>query len=848
MILKFAGREIRRNWKLNLFFIMNLSLGLVGFLIVDSFKLTIQNYIGENSKKILSADLSVYVRREVSPQEIDTVRKVLGPDVKEAQNYDFFAMLSTSEGSRLVSIRAIDESYPFYGELELESGLTIKETTPGKAIFTGAKVWAYPELKYQLNLKSGDKLKVGDTEFTLDDFVIKDSTQIFRLTSLAPRVFIDRKLLKQTGLIKFGSTYTHSFLFKFDKPIELTEKVSQIYSQIQDPAFRVDTPASAGEDSSRQLNYLSDFLALVSLVALVLSALGAAYLYRLYLSRHIKDIAIYRSLGLDRDSIFKIYLLQIFILGLLSLIPTVVAVHLLLPLVSNFIVYLTSLDMKPTLSLSSLALTYLVASLSSILITVPYLLKLNDLKPAKLFSEEKFSSDLRINRPYAFIPAFIFLYVLSVWQSNSFSVGSIFFASLVGLVLILTLLSWAFFSLIGRWPKNTRWYLQIGLKSLSRRRNQSWAVFLAIAVGSLLINLLPQMKTSLNHDLAFEAQSKLPSIFLFDIQDDQLEPLKTQLQSEQIPLLNISPLVRARILKVNGENYERSFEPKNFKTREAELAARARNRGVNISYRTQLSTSEEIDQGTSIDKKFDPAKQERPLISLEKKFAERMDLHLKDRLIFDIQGVEIEAEVASFRQVKWNTFQPNFFILIQDGVLNDAPKTYIAILPHLPEVKKNFIMNALGKSFPNVSALDVRRTVEEILQVTEKMSWSLELMAALALITGYVVLFSIIQTQVESRRWELNMYKILGAHFSQLRWILVFEFTLISFVASLFGSFLSLLLGAIMMQQMFDIKFKADWQTLILTVVGVSIVSAIIAAWASSQVVREKALVLLKGT
>lgn len=827
---------------------MNLSLGLVGFLTVDAFKLTIQSYINENSKKILSADIAIYARREITESEAKIVREILQPEVEPIQTYDFFAMLSSPRGSRLVSIRAVDSAYPYYGDLEMESGQLITGTTPHKSLFSGKSAWAYPELKYQLGLSAGEKIKLGETEFTLDDFIVKDSTQIFRLTSLAPRVFIDRHWLQQTGLIKFGSTFSHSYLYKLKSVQDLDQKVKQIYTQIKDPAFRVDTPQTAGEDSSRQLNYLSDFLSLVSLVALVLSSLGAAYLFRLYLSRHIKDIAIYRSLGLNQESVFKIYLIQIFILGLLSLIPTVILVYVLLPLMSNFIFYLTSLRMVPTLSFMSLLLTYAVSSLSSFFVTIPYLLKLNELRPAKLFSEEKFSSDLRLTKPYVFIPALAFLYALAVWQSHSIWIGSIFFWALMALVLLLTLLSWGFFYLIKQSPKGWPWYLQIGLKSLSRRKNQSWAVFLAIASGSLLINLLPQMKTSLNNDFAFDSHSKLPSVFLFDIQDDQLESLKDHLRNENIPLLNISPLIRARILKVNGQDYERSFEPQNFKTREDEMAARSRNRGVNLSYRESLSSSEQISEGAWIEKKFDPLTQKRPLISIEKKFAERMNLHVKDILIFDVQGVEIEAEVASLRQVKWNSFQPNFFILIQDGVLNEAPKTHIAILPQLPEEKKTKIMNSLGKDFPNVSALDVRRTVEEIMQITDKMSWSLELMAALALLTGYVVLFSIVQTQIESRRWELNMYKILGSSFSQLRWILVFEFTLISLIASLCGSLFSLALGAILMHEMFDIAFKVDWATLILTVILISIISAVISAWTSRQVIREKALVLLKGS
>ncbi|MEK6773471.1 MAG: FtsX-like permease family protein [Bdellovibrionota bacterium] len=848
MIFKFAFREIYRNWNINLFFVLNLSLGLIGFLTVDSFKTTLQKYISENSKRILSADLAVSARREITKDELQNVRNIIGNDVSESQIFDFFAMISTPSGSKLVLVKAIDQSYPFYGEIELESGPVISEKTPNKTIFTAPKAWVYPELKYQLNLKRGEKFRLGNIEFILDDFVIKDSSQTFRLTSLAPRVFIDRSLLNKTGLIKYGSTFTQSYLFKIKDDKNISEKISQIYSLNKDPAFRIETPASAGEDSSRQLDYLSDFLSLVALVALVLSALGTAYLYRLYLSQHIKEIAIYRSLGLQQDSLFKIYFCQIFLLGILSLIPTVIGVNLLLPVLSQFIEQLTSLNLNPLVSGKSVLITYVLAFISSCLITLPYLLKLNQLKPARLFSEETFSPELKIDNPLVFVPALVVLYFLSVWQSHSLYFGSIFFGALVGLSLIISLISFGFLQSLSKIPKKMAWYFRIALKSLSRRKNQSWAVFLAIAIGSLLINLLPQMKTSLKNDFAVENQTKLPSIFLFDIQDDQIEDLKNELIKNNIPLLNVSPLVRSRLLKVNDQNYERAIEPQNFKTREEESAARSRNRGVNLSYREVLTDTEKIISGVSIDKKYDPNSSELPLASLEKRFAERMNLKLGDVLSFDIQGVEIKAKVASVRQVRWNSFRPNFFILLQDGVLNEAPKTFIAVLPQLDENIKSLVLSNLNRQFPNVSALDVRRTVEEVLQVSEKMSWSLELMAALALATGYVVLFSIIQTQVQTRRWELNMYKILGAHFFELRWVLIFEFTLISFVASLCGAFLSLFLSAILMYEMFGIQLTITWLPILSTVIFISVTSALIAIWCSRQVVREKPLVLLQGS
>src|SRR5690606_2017992 len=116
-------------------------------------------------------------------------------------------------------------------------------------------------------------------------------------------------------------------------------------------------------------------------------------------------------------------------------------------------------------------------------------------------------------------------------------------------------------------------------------------------------------------------------------------------------------------------------------------------------------------------------------LSVEVRFAERMGFHVGDILTFDVQGVEVEGEIINLRSVKWTSFQPNFFILVQGGVLNEAPKTFIAAIPFLAEDKRSALQNQIAISFPNVSVIDVVRTVDDVLKTAEKMSWSLELMA-----------------------------------------------------------------------------------------------------------------------
>lgn len=845
MFFKWVVRELRRGWKFGAFFIFNLSLGLTGYISLEAFKVSLQESLRQNSKAILSADLAVSARRDLTESEKSQMNAVMGTDAIMSESYEFFAMMSSSQGSRLVLVRAVDPVYPLYGELILGSGQKIQGSTPQKEIFNSESTWIYPELKAQMALRPGDEVQLGNLHLKVSDVVAKDETQTFRAASLAPRIFIDRMLLPKSGLIQFGSTYSVNYFFRLKDESKTLEKSEALLKALADPAIRVETAQSSGEDSGRQLGYLSDYLGLVAIIALFMSALGAAYLFRLFMTQRMREVAILRSLGLQATRAVSLYAVQITVLGFLSLIPTVIASSIVLPLLSRLLASLTPFELHPTMSLKAVGMAAVLAIIGSFVICLPFLLKIHELKPTRLFAEEKFSSNVEIRKPWIFIPGLLLFWILAVTQSNSLKIGSLFVGAFFAVLLVLVLSGLVLLMLLKSFRRAKTWIYKYSLLGLSRRRSSSLAIFIALGLGSLLINILPQLKVSLQNEFKPEAASKIPSLFMFDIQDEQMPGLKDFLAREHLASIGFSPMVRARILKVNGQEFERKIENGNFKTREAEAEARFRNRGVNLSYREKMSDSELIVDGKPFSGDYD-ASQKYPEVSVEYRYAERLGLKLGDILIFDIQGVQIEGQIVNLRKVKWTSFQPNFFILLQNGVLNEAPKTFITALPKISEEQKADLQLKLAKAFPNVSIVDVQRTVNEVLKIADQMSWSLELMALLALFTGYVVLYSIVSAQMRLRRWELNMLKVVGAGFGAVSKYLVTEFVVLSLGAGVMGAGLSVIVSYFISYYVFEGSFVFNWQWPLWTAFGVCLLSALIAYLASRQVVHESPLVILQ--
>ena len=115
---------------------------------------------------------------------------------------------------------------------------------------------------------------------------------------------------------------------------------------------------------------------------------------------------------------------------------------------------------------------------------------------------------------------------------------------------------------------------------------------MAIAMGTLLINLVPQIQQGLLEEVSKPKNFKLPSLFLFDIQPEQKAPLKSLLADQQTQLDMLSPLIRARHVSVNGKPFQREMDDSNRQilTREEERERRFRSRGLNLHIAQNCST------------------------------------------------------------------------------------------------------------------------------------------------------------------------------------------------------------------------------------------------------------------
>jgi putative ABC transport system permease protein len=464
------------------------------------------------------------------------------------------------------------------------------------------------------------------------------------------------------------------------------------------------------------------------------------------------------------------------------------------------------------------------------------------LKPAALFQEEaNLDLPFRKRDGWAAAPLVLVFYALSVYQSHSWRVGSLFFGLTLLSVLGLYFVGSKAFRAAERFFSRRHFGslpFRLAVRSLSRNPWSSLSAFVATGVGAILLSLIPSLQTAMVREIERPEGSKVPSLFLFDIQEEQVSRLRELVNAGGAALDYLSPLVRARLETLNGKPAEKAKDLAERSTREQEEEERSRNRGYNLSYRAELSDSETISSGRNFRGRFDPASGGLPEVTIERKFADRLGVGVGDRIGFEIEGVPIEAVVVGLRNVRWSSFQPNFFVLFQPGAIDDAPKTFLGGIPSLPEGKRRQIQEKVVATFPNVSVIQVDELVRKITRIFDQMGAAVQITGVLSLVTGLFVIFAIARRQAVVRRRNALLLKTVGASAKDVMAIFLWEFGLLSATAALLGSALSFVLSRLIVWVVFErrefalgfIEARAFGISLVV-ITGVSVLCAAFAAW-----------------
>lgn len=850
---RLALREIFHHRKFAVFFILNLCLGITGFVVLDAYRGSTEMLLAAQSREMLGADFALRALQPITDAHRQVVARSVGAGTLEARRVDLYSMLASASASRLVELRAIDENFPFYGEIILEkSGRA--DVLLRRMLNQESIVWIDTELRLQLGVEIGDVLSIGDASFRVQDILEKDSGPSATGISLAPRVYLGLDQLEKTNLIRKGSRIVYQSYFKLPSTqFDVDVLAQEIRQEIRDPTLKIQTHRTASRELARALTSASDFLGLVSLATLFLAAIGVAYAFRAHWMSRLREIAILMSLGVRVVDARRIYVLELLLLGLaagiLALLSGVLCMLLAPALLGNLFPVPLQDVLQLRLGLRSAAVALGVATLSGFLLALPWLVRLRSFSPATLFRENAQPTlEISPRSVIWFLPSLLFFALLSVVQARSFVLGIKFLLLLVAVCALLMIGFWIFFVLVRASSQTSNLVLRLALREVVRRKVASFACFVSIALCSFLISLVPQLHALLAADFQQPAGAALPSLFLFDIQEEQVTDLQTYLTRFQKEPIGLSPLIRARLLAIDGKTVAAWATQDGFATREDEDQRWTRERSYNLTIREKLLPSERIvagrpflhesstrhDTATNFDAQAE--------ISVEEAFAKRMGVKLGSVMQFDVQGVEVSGVIVSLRKVRWNGFEPNFFVQFQSGVLDEAPKTYLAAVASMAPQMKTELQNGLVAKFPNVSIVDISRVVEKIQAIFHKIELAMQVLSFFSVGVGILLLILIVRQEVLAMRWEINLLKVLGARYSSLRAVLLLRFVGIVLVSTLFGVGFSMGATTLLAHNVFEIAGSPNWMLAVAVVGWGTLLSVPAVLFVARKVLRERAL------
>ena len=806
-LIKLSWLELVRFKSVSIFLILNLTLGLIGFFLLQIFQQSLTAQSAEKAQVVLGGDVSVNARRTFTDEERQKWESQF-IFTEKSRFYGLFAMMRARELSRLTSVGVFDEKFPLYGEFKFSNDPLTSDQP---------RVWVDPEVQETLNLKLGDQVEIGDLHFKFAGTIVEDPTRLFRGVGFAPRVLISEKYLQATQLIKPGSTFNEFWSYKIAPGQKLDDIKRQLEKTITDPIVNIKTAESSADDSNRVLKYFSDYLGLVALVALGLCFLCGTYLLQWTFLTKKKSIAIYKTLGLDNSKIIFIYVLQNLLISMAACALSYALVYTIQPGLQKLLLTEFNLPLQLVFGWQAALTTALIAILGPLLMAVPQIIQITDLRPLLLLQNVQVGA--RRSWAYALwlIISIVLFWTLSVWQSHSFKIASIFTVALVGLVILFRIMSRVLMFLLEKQSGRLGWLSRYAVRGLTRKPASVALVFTTMSLATMVLSLLPHVKTSIINEIKPQDTSKIPSLFMFDIQPEQVAGIR-ELAAETLQQeLTFSPLVRSRILKINDVAYERSVNASEIQTREQDEEARFRNRGVNLTYRKELQESESITKGS-----FEPEYKtgaELPKISIESDYAGRVNMKIGDVITFDVQGVEVKAVVSSLRSVRWTSFQPNFFILFPDGVLNEAPQIFLTSVHKTNEAQVKIFQQKVIEKYNNLSIIDITKTIEGSLKYIDQMALGLQFMAWLAVLVGLFVFVVLLNTQIRERLQEMNLLQILGAPIASVVRIVVYQFVLLMSLSIVFGVLLGLAMAWFMISYFFKVGTYFDWPYIVLLLV-----------------------------
>ncbi len=851
---RIAGRELRNARGKFLFVILSVAIGVAALTGVRGFSSAFRQTLLVRARSILAGDLGARMFQQPTATQQAKLEGTATNGVRMTPVTEMVAMSTAANAldPLLVGLKAIDPAqYPYYGAVALQPAMPLAQAVGGQNVAVG------DDLLIRLKLNVGDRITIGDATFTIAAVVASEPDRLSGAFAAGPRVLMTQPQLAATHLLAPGSRASQRYLFKLPQADD--KSVAKLKAQIEDalPEAQVTDYRETNPAITMALDRSTSILSLVSLVALVLGAVGVAMAMRTHLLERLDTIAIMKSLGAQSSSVVRIYLLQTVVLGLLGGAVGValgVGVQLVLPLLLGKL-----LGIAPQFHIAGSAVGVGLATglIITVLFTLPPLLDIRNIRPILILrrnvdtpAEEGTSAGAWISRlsvlarkNVAQIIAFALilggLTLIATTLSDSKLIGRIFTVGLFAVLVVLLATAAALLAAIRFFLARTRLalpsVLRHGLANLYRPGNPSSALLAALGLGVMQIAIVLFLSQAFTKELKLSTNPTLPNVFLIDIASNEIDGVTKLLKSQSTVhgSPEFLPIIASRILSVDAVPAAK-LKLKNFPQRMLQ--------SITITWSDDLPAGTKVIAG-----RYWKRGETKAQVAIGEMHAKRLGVHVGSHIVFAAAGDPdhpVDAEVAAIIRSDGQHAYARAEFILPSAPLAGLPVVWYGAVHNDPD-KVGQLQRALYRQYPTVTVINVAQALESLRGVLLQVSVVVQFLSGFSIFAGLVILASAIAGTRYRRIREVVVLKTLGATRSRIAAIFSVEFATLGLVAGLVGLLFANISDYFLQRKLeIDFHFLAGENLLALLAIAVLTVAT---GWlASFRVLGQKPLEVLR--
>ncbi len=823
--VRFIMRQLISSRKQALLFMSCVALAIVTLVSLNAFSVSVQTSLRKDARTLHAADILIDSRYALSTSVVNAVERLeQAGEAKGARIWEFYSMVRPSDGhdALLAKLKVVEKGYPFYGKVVLKSGREF-----GRVLKKG-RIAAAQALLDRLQIQVGDWLQIGNATLQVSDIVLTEPDQPVDFFFLGPRIFVSAADLEAIGLLTTKSRVRYSYLIKVSDPANIDEIAGRLQAMADEDLERVDTYRTARSGVKRFFDNLLFFLSLIGIFTLLLAGFGIQSSLAAFLKENEITIAIIKIIGARGNFFIRQYIAIVTVLGaggtILGLAGGFLMQYALNYLFEGLLPHNVQLRIAPLTVFQGLGLGFLVVGLYSFL----PLYRLKGIKPMTVFRKEPFF--VRKGWPF-YLPAvlILLLLMLPVFRLAGGLKTGIYFVLGVMLLLLITaaLAGTVLYFLKQLKIKNLT--VRQAIRGLYRPKNTTRSIIVTLTASLAVIFAIHQIERNLDAAFVQSYPKDAPNLFFLDILPDQMDRFADTLDMKA----QYYPIVRARILTINGEKIDRRQE----RGRRGDNLART----FNLTYRDHLLDDEKIIKGKQL---FNAAWDDLQ-VSVMDTVAHIQPMEIGDRITFNIQGIPLQARISSIRTRTHDSIRPFFYFVFPENALRDAPQTIFTAV-RVPRDRIPAIQTRITAKFPNISAIDVTETLSRFTVVITKLSLIIQFFSLFSMTAGILIMLSSVLATRFARIQEAVYYRVLGAGSMFVAGVFSLENIFLGLLSATLALALSQTGSWIICSRVLDIHYKPFFAESFGLVAATVLLVAAIGLLPSISILRQKPVVFLR--